>query len=342
MKRTVLNSALILLLAGSGSILLSCHFPITFWPIEPTGAEHQIGNSGGEFQEYSATPYFHKGIDILDGPAPTGPFVRTTRAGVPTLSLVTDGAGACSTASPANLYSGLTVDHPDGTHYDYWHLDCNSIQQPVRDADDAGASLPANTPVSQLIPWSACSYNHLHYEQTDGALKEDPVWSVSPRSDSSDPTIINIFFTEDGTNTEFPVERPARSVVSGNVDVIAHAYDTQFGTARTGVMLIRYRVTNSAGGIVHTGQTINFSQIPSVAAVSILFRNSSPFDSNSNYCSVENYYYVVTNISAAGTFSESNAWNTAAHPNGIYNVTVQAYDAFLNVTSFTKQVRINN
>jgi hypothetical protein len=330
-------SGIVLLVGGLGFGLKGCHFPVTFWPIEPTNVEHEIGNSGGEFQQYNGNPaYFHTGIDILDdSPAPDGPFVRTTRAGTAILSLVNAGS----------LYNGLTVDHGDsnGSEYAYWHLDFNSVQQAVRDADTDGTTLPADSRVAQLVDWTACDYHHLHYETCDNNVCEDPVWFLTPRDDNNAPAITEVRFTENGTNTAFPPGFPT-TTVRGQVDIIAKAFDRQFGEARTGVMRLRYRISDSNGTIVKTSRLINFAVIPDDANVTVLYRNSSPFDSDSNYCGTEQYYYVVTNVSdtAPTSYSEDFAWDTTQHTNGNYIVEVTAYDAVFNATSLIKFVEIDN
>src|SRR5688572_10279240 len=127
-------------------IVSSCtpRFPVTGWPIEDTSSMHEIGNSGGEFQQYSGNPYFHAGIDILEDDAPSGPWVRTVREGNPTLTV----PGASS------LYNGLSINHSDGDVYLYWHLDFNSISQAVRDAETNGTTLAANSAVSRLVTWT--------------------------------------------------------------------------------------------------------------------------------------------------------------------------------------------
>ncbi len=331
---TVLATAVTLALAG-------CHFPNTRWPVEPTNQVHPIGNSGGEFQQYSGAPYFHEGIDIVDDdPAPSGPYVRTTRAGTVNLSL--PGAGS--------LYNGMTVSHGDAyaSAYKYWHLDFNSIQQSVRDADDDGTVLADNSQVSQLVSWTACSYHHLHYEHCDVNGCEDPVWDMTPNSDPNGPSATDLQFTDNGSSSTFSPGFPD-TVVSGQVDIVARASDRQFVTAtqdhKTGVMMIRYRVEDlTTGDTMKTGKTINFTKIPSNGDTTVLYRNAAPYDSDSSYCGTETYYYVVTNVSDsdASDFDESYAWDTTALPNGRYRVWVTVWDASLNETSIGKQVRIAN
>jgi hypothetical protein len=327
--------------AGTAAGLYGCHFPNTFWPLEPTNQEHPIGNSGGEFQQYSGAPYFHEGIDIVDdNPAPTGPYVRTTREGDVSLSL--PGAGS--------LYNGLIVSHNDADNsaYKYWHLDFNSIQQSVRDAETNGTALAANSRVSQLVAWTACSYHHLHFEQCDNNGCEDPVWDMVPKNDGNSPIIVSVNFTNNGSTSTFPSGFPY-TTVNGQVDIVAEAYDKQFVTAtqnhKTGVMKLRYRVEQIAtGSTVKTGKTINFTAIPPASATTTLYRNAAPYDSTSDYCSGERYFYVVTNVSDtnASDFQETFSWDTTLLPNGDYRVWVEAWDASGNDFGLAKQVRIAN
>lgn len=311
------------------------------WPLEPRNVTHPIGNSGGEFQQYGGASYFHTGIDIVDDtPAPDGPFVRTKNSGTVTLSL--PGAGS--------LYNGLTLSLGDAANSSqkYWHLDYNSIQQPVRDAETDGTVLPARSRVAQLVDWTACDYHHLHFETCDDNGCVEPVLSLRPRSDTNGPVIVDVSFTDNGSTTVFPPAFPD-TVVRGQVDIVARAYDRQFVTAtqnhKTGVLKVRYQVTSIPGGaVVKTGSTIDFSRIPPAGMTTVLFRNAAPFDSSSAYCAGEDYYYVVTNVDDADSahFDETFAWETTSHPNGRYWVEVTVWDASSNAFSLTKQVRIDN
>lgn len=338
----MIRTSLVILLALSAA-MAGCagRFPDTGWPIEPRDQTHPIGNSGGEFQQYTGNPYFHTGIDIVDDdPAPNGPYVRTTRAGTVALSL--PGAGS--------LYNGLTVSHGDSTHssYKYWHLDFNSIPQAVRDAETNGTVLAADSQAGQLVFWTACDYHHVHFETCDDAGCQDPVWDLVPRNDTNGPFITDLQFTDNGSTTVFTPGFPDTNV-SGQVDIVARAGDRQFATAtqdhRTGVMKIRYQVTDlNTNAVVKTGKTIKFTDIPPDGETTVLYRNAAPFDSTSDYCGTESYYYVVSNVDDADAknFDETFAWDTTTHPNGRYRVSVQVWDASGNSTTILKQVRIAN
>ncbi len=310
-------------------------FPTTGWPIESTDVEHEIGNSAGEFQQYIGNPYFHGGIDILDDSAPNGPWVRVVREGSPTLT----------TYGASSLYNGLTMTHANGEEYLYWHLDYNSITQEVSDADNDGTTLAANSSVSRLVEWTSCDFHHLHYEISDNSGVMDPIYTLDPRKDTTDPVIENVFFVQNATNNEFTTDSSGTPNLSGDVDIIVQCYDTQFGTARTGVMRLTYQVTDLSGNVVKELIAIRFRDIPSDAnSVNDIYRNSSPFDSNSNYCGTEEYYYVPTNVDATGniTTDVSGSWDTTVLENGAYEVHVGAQDAWGNAVKLISQVNIDN
>jgi hypothetical protein len=320
--------------------LTSCdtlRFPFTGWPIDNTASEHEIGNSGGEFQDGNPPnpPRFHEGIDILDDDAPTGPWVRNTREGTVLLTPLTEGS----------LFNGMTVIASDGDVYKYWHLDFNSIQQAVRDAESNGTTLPANSQIAQLVTWNSCNYHHLHYEISDSIGIMDPAFTVTPRNDTTAPVILDIFFTVNATNNEFLINTVGDRILTGDVDVIAHAYDTQLGAARTGVMEMSYRVNDATNGaLVKDETTIRFQDIQANTNATIVYRDSAPFDSSSNYCTTEDYYYVLTNVDGNGAIISDAAglWDTTTLANGTYEVTVTAEDASMNSVILTEQVEISN
>jgi hypothetical protein len=322
-----------------GLMLLSTaacsRFPLTNWPIEDQMVEHEIGNSGGEFQQYGGgSPYFHEGIDILDEDAPGGPWVINLREG--TVSL--------SRPGPGSLYNGVIVTAADGDQYVYWHLDDNSIQAAVEDADANGTVLPAGTQMAQLVTWTSCSYHHLHYEVADSAGSREPILTIAPREDTTSPILIAVSFVQNATNTLMPNDTLGLPIVSGQVDIIAHAYDTQFGTARTGVLELRWFVEDTGGTVVVPETAMRFHDIPPDSATVDAFRNSAPFDSDSNYCGTENSYYVLTNVDGNGDIiaDATGLWDTTALANGTYQVHVTAEDQFSNEFTLIRQVTIDN
>jgi len=334
-SRAALTASITLVLALSAC---APRFPVTGWPIDATNTEHEIGNSGGEFQDYVGvpSPYFHRGLDIREVDAPNGPWVRNVRDGLVLLSL--PGAGS--------LYNGVTMVHSDGSTYAYWHLDFNSIQQPVLDASNNGTILPAGTQMAQLVTWTACGFHHLHYQIGDSLGNLDPIFTLTPRDDTTDPTLGNIYFVENTTATRVPtVPGTTMPLLSGDVDVLVHAYDTQFGSNTTGVMQLNYRVNDPAtGALVKSATTIRFDNIPADSNAAIIYRNQYPFDSSSDYCATEYYYYVLTNVDADGNIisDASGFWDTTTLPNGIYDVYATLEDPWGNEYTWSRPVEIAN
>jgi hypothetical protein len=109
---------------------------------------------------------------------------------------------------------------------------------------------------------------------------------------------------------------------------------------------IQYRILAFTTGrlILQEGPLIQFDTIPAGLNASIVYRNSPPFDSDSNYCGTENAFYVVTNVDpATGAFSEDlGFWDTKTLPNGRYFYKITATDQSGNSTSFETDVRIDN
>ena len=326
--------ALALGLVLSSAAACESRFPLTEWPIEDQTVEHEIGNSGGEFQQYTGSPYFHEGIDILDEDAPGGPWVISVREGTVTLTR----------PGPGSLYNGVVVTAADGDRYVYWHLDDNSIQTAVEDADANGTVLPEGTQIAQLVTWTACDYHHLHYEVADAAGSREPILTIVPREDTTSPILIAVSFVENATNNVMPNDTLGLPIVTGQVDIIAHAYDTQFGAARTGVLELNWFVEDSTGATVVPTTTMDFRDIPPDTAAVDAFRNSAPFDSSSDYCGTENSYYVLTNVDADGAIvaDATGLWGTTTLANGTYFVHVTAEDQWGNDFTMIRQVTVDN
>lgn len=307
-------------------------FPLTEWPIEDQTVEHEIGNSGGEFQQYTGAPYFHEGIDIRDEDAPAGPWVINVREG--TVTTVVE--------NPGSLYNGVIVTASDGDQYVYWHL--VDIQPDVDDAFNNGTVLPAGTQMAQLVTWTACTYHHLHYEVADAQGSREPILTIAPREDLTSPIVIWVSLVENATNTVMPNNAIGLPIVSGEVDIVAHAYDTQFGAARTGVLELRWFVEDTSNNVVVPEVVMSFRDIPPDSAAVDAFRNSAPFDSDSNYCATENYYYVPTNVDASGAIiaDATGSWDTTTLANGTYFVHVTAEDQWGNDFTLIRQVTVDN
>jgi hypothetical protein len=96
--------------------------------------------------------------------------------------------------------------------------------------------------------------------------------------------------------------------------------------------------------LVKDETTIRFQDIQANTNAAVIYRDSAPFDSSSNYCTTENYYYVLTNVDGNGIIISdvTGLWDTTTLANGTYEVTVTAEDASMNIAILSEQVEINN
>ena len=328
---------------SSGGGAGQARFPVTGWPIDSMTATHDVGNSAGEYQGYGQSwrpYYFHGGLDILDDCAPNGPWVRVVREGTPTLVLY--GLG--------QWYNGVKMAHADGSLYEYWHLDWNSIDQNVRDAANGqlyyspGYDYAANSTVARLVFWPTDNYHHVHFEIRDSAGKMDPILTLTPNAENIDPVIQGIYFAQNTSDTKITAGTSGYPDLTGNIDIIVECYDIMFGSEHTGVFELSYWVTDAVGTQVKSPVTVNFQDIPPDSDTLKMYRTSGDFVSDCSYWDTEDYYYAVTNVNASGDIVDDSSgyWNTAAHANGVYKVYVEAKDASGNSVTDFEEVNIIN
>ncbi|MDA8078115.1 MAG: hypothetical protein M0Z79_04165 [Nitrospiraceae bacterium] len=322
------------------------------WPIEAMGSEHPIGNSFGEFQDFSGV-YQHTGIDILETPKfqadgtqdPAAPWVRATVGG--TVSQLGD---AASTA-----YNGTTIQGTDGTTYRYWHLEHSSYDPSYVTNFNNGTAVAAGGRIAQLVRWG-CNYHHLHYDLTNGGNYLNPMADITPNPDPDAPEIGGIFFAQDNSNPWVqlqPVSPGACTVVSGAVDIIAQIRDrdnagsTLAGAATVWVRNVRWRACPDSNPDCPWQNTFVFDNMPTAngsggnAASAAYFSNRAPWDSSSDYCSATWIYSVVTNF-VGGSPNAAGTWDTSAIPNGSYSVSVEATDFAGNVRVSSVRACVQN
>lgn len=331
------------------------------WPVEATGSDHPMGNSCGEFQQYGGGPYLHTGIDIREDHAPTGPWVRSVIGGTLTLS---DNA-----SDPTYLYNGVTIFNTGtGCTYRYWHLDHNTITNDVRNAFTNSTIFPANTRISQIVDWKASNgnFHHLHFDIISGGNFINPIsattcgGALTPETDATSPEVHEILICRNNTNTFLTKPGTGCWIVDGDLDIIARASDRDpplpaiTWQANIGVYRIEYSIKELQGTGTHNVPATElyrfdtFSTAGSGSTESgIIFKNVSPANSQSNYASIggERSYYIVTNVDAGGNLSEANGfWNTdgGGFPDGLYQITVKAYDFVGNQHTKSEIVFVKN
>ena len=191
--------------------------------------------------------------------------------------------------------------------------------------------------------------------------------------DTQPPVIEETFYYfENNTDTFFAVGAP--TVVSGDVDVVigardpgefAHSKTSGFGD-RLALAHIEYEIAGDHIDPV-SFKSIDFRHLPlQRRRPNILFDYERVANVYKSYLTIHpegllNFdkffsYYVITNTASMLDANGDNApdkayaWNTAAtdeagqplFPNGLYTITVTAYDALGNSTTASDQVRVEN
>ncbi len=310
-----------------------------FWPVENTGIGHPVGNSSREFQFYGGVPYYHSGIDVTEPAAPGGPWLRSVDSGTVVISF---------SASP--MYHGIIITDPDTISYGYWHVDSASITTAVWNAWTGGTRLALDVRMSQIAFWAACAYHHVHFFRRTPSGETDPMIFVRPNGETARPTVTEVRFAQNATDTYFTGTPPT---VSGDVDIVAQISDSVYTTTHlVGVYDVKVRVQRRIKIWFLTfwwpALTVNsiFAPIntPPGASASVVFKTNPPRQSNSNYCGTEVNYYVVTNGVASSYNDGAGFWDTdgGGFPNGRYRVKVTARDASGNASTRTQLVDVTN
>ncbi|MGZ5441894.1 MAG: hypothetical protein ACXW5U_02345 [Thermoanaerobaculia bacterium] len=304
------------------------------WPVEPTGGDHPIGNSFGEYQGFGIN-FQHAGIDILVTPKlnadgtenAAAPWVRATTAGTPTQA-----------GNVGGNYNFAFVTTAAGRDYLYGHLQQNSYDPSFTAAFNNGDPIAANDRVAKIVRWS-CDYHHHHYEIQDGTDLISPYFDIAGDPDSYVPTIGTIGFAQNNSSPWVVMNAAGPggcTVVNGAVDIIADIEDRNDagsvapGAANNWVRNIRWRACSDATPDCPWVDTHLYDGMPlswwSPGVGAIVFSTMAPWVSSSDYCADGPQYGVVTNFGAGGAASAAGAWSTAALTDGTYNVSVEATD----------------
>ncbi|MCK4788366.1 MAG: hypothetical protein KAV87_31790 [Desulfobacteraceae bacterium] len=322
------------------------------WPVEPTNADHPIGNVFGEFQQYASTPYLHTGHDVLEHPAPNGPWVISVTGGALTLQ--------DDLIDPTDLYNGVTII-TGTTTYRYWHLDHNTIQQDVRNAVTKNIPFPANTRISRIVNWPDGKFHHLHFDISRGGNFINPFSDgLAPEADNILPQVHEILICRNNSNTFLAKPATGSWIVDGDLDIIARVSDRDpplpaiAWQGNIGIYRIEYSITELAGTGTHNVPATQLYRFDTFSTTgdgsteaAIIYKDVSPADSESNYSVMngEQYYYIVTNVDSSGNLSEANGcWDTDGgnFPDGLYQISVTAYDFVGNQHTRSETVLVDN
>jgi hypothetical protein len=319
------------------------------WPIEPTNADHPMGNSFGEYEGD-----LHTGIDIMEPPMydsvgvedPAAPWVAVTVAG--TINRFEDDA--------SSLYNFTAVDADDPADpavYDYGHLEHGSYHVDYEDAYNDGNPVAAGDRIAKIVRWGNCDFHHLHHEiQIPGGNFISPLADITPNPDPDPPEVDGLYVAQNNTNPWVafnPVAGSACTVVSGLADIIVKTRDFDDAGSSLGDILIlgfhdvRWRACPDSDPDCPWIGTHRFDTTPSGTATlaSRFFSSASPWQSYSGYCGDGWYYPVVTNF-VAGAADTAGAWDTAAAGDDSYSVSAEVSDFAGNTTVISRRACVQN
>ncbi len=321
------------------------------WPLVPQDQVHPVGNSWGEYQEYSGDPsgaYLHPGVDVMG--VTVGKEVRAVASGWVKAWMTISGDWHWRVATSDQNTSGWS----DG--WLYAHID------PYRYHVNVGDQVSQGTTIGYLVEWPVTGFDHCHFARIrhQGTNWNDAGWrfirnplvDLSPNTDTVKPIFES---TGMGGDCKFAFRRNNSSVyldpdsLYGKVDVIAKIHD-KFGISwgyptyeRIGVYRISYEVKGA---------------IP--LTLSFLFRDTLDYDSYGivytiyeydNYLKTRgdydhrDFFYIVTNTDGDSTVETSDSllsWDTGLLVDGEYWFVVQAQDEKGNIRRDSCLVRLKN
>lgn len=298
-------------------------------------AQHAVGNTWGEYQNYGGTPYPHPGVDIF-GTAGQG--VYAVRSGVVKAVLSTGGDLYWRVAIGDSVTAGTCKG------YLYAHLVQSSI------AVHTGDLVITGQYIGNLVEWPIYNFTHCHFARIQQSGTQ---WNGSWLAvDNPHTTLLN------QNDTRPPVFEPARgtdllafcnnetstyqspSSLHGAVDIICHVGDQIESSWVCSIQELRYTIypiNRPQYPLVNDKISVIFNMTIDYYAGgsdylwlnTLLYKKDSTCNTQGDY-DYREFYHILTNSDGDGVCEQSDqqeAWNTAALPDGQYVVKVRAIDA---------------
>jgi hypothetical protein len=311
------------------------------WPLAPN-AQHPIGNTYGEYQDYSGSPYLHPGIDVLGA------------AGQPVYAVAGGEVKAVLTTSAQYHWRVAIAEQPGSATspgYLYAHLDLPTIAVNVGDVVAPGQYL------GDLVPWPVAGFTHVHFARIEdtGATwsgnwlcTDNPHLDLQHASETDAPFFqpaiagdLFAFCADESSSYQSP------TALSGRVDIIAKVGDRLASTWVCAVQELRYSIypAGSPGTpIVDDQLAVDFDMALDTYQngpldpylVALLYKDDFVCDTKGDYGSRE-FFHVLTNHSLP-----SDAWDTTGLSDGDYVIEVTASDVAGNRTTAAMTVTTAN
>ncbi|MDM7914289.1 MAG: FlgD immunoglobulin-like domain containing protein [Candidatus Eisenbacteria bacterium] len=304
------------------------------WPLAPD-AQHAVGNTYGEYQNYGGAPYPHPGIDVFGSP---GQAVYAVRRGVVKAVLTTGGDWYWRIAIAD---TALTSTVPG---YLYAHIERNSIAVTVGQQVELGQYL------GNLAEWPNYEFTHCHFTRIeDSGATWDGNW-LSVHNPHMDIT--------QQSETEPPVFEPARgndllafcanqtssyqspTSLHGAVDIIAHVGDRIETHYVCSVQELWYTIyplgmpeypvvdNKLAQRFDMTCDTYGSGQLDAML-IGLIYKDDSVCNTQGDY-DYREFFHVLTNSDGDGIYEQSDgneSWDTTTLPDRQWVIRVTAIDA---------------
>jgi hypothetical protein len=319
------------------------------WPLQPN-AQHPVGNTYNEYQNYGGFPYVHPGVDVFGS---AGQHVYAVHAGVVKAVLTTGG----------DLYWRVAVADTVGNGtlpgYLYAHLVRSTIPVTV------GQQIPAGQYLGDLVAWPIPDFTHTHLArirdtgaQWSGGWMSigNPHIHLQNQSDDLHPVFepaqgsaLLAFCANETSSYQSP------NALHGAVDVIAHVGDRIVSDYVCTVQELRYTIYpagHPGAPVVDDRLAVFFDMENDYYAggsgyallTDILYKQDATCPTQGDY-DFREFYHILTNSDGDaqwGTEDQLASWDTSGLPDGEYVIRVLARDAAGNATTDSMTVRTAN
>ncbi len=312
--------------------------PYIPWPLQPN-AQHPIGNTWAEFQNYGGGPsesYPHPGIDVFGS---AGQHVYSVRSGQVKAVLTTGG----------DIYWRVAIADTVGSDslpgYLYAHLVQSSITV------TPGQMVTAGQYIGDLVDWPVQGFTHTHFARVSesGPLWPDGLWMAIANPNIhlqyQTETTAPVFQTAIGSDQfAFCVNNTSTylssKAIKGGVDIIAHVGDTIVSSYVCSVQEIRYWIypVGFPGYPIVNNKLAVYYNMPIdyytggndyVTLDNILYKQDSVCNTQGDYTNRE-FYQIITNSDGDQSYGPEDiaqCWDTSKLPDASYVIKVQAWDA---------------
>ncbi len=326
------------------------HEPI-YAPLVNAGDVYPIGNSYGEYQDYSGGTggyYLHPGVDFLGTPNQS---VHAVRDGYVKAILTTGG----------DLYWRVGIANEDNTDltegYLYAHLNESSISVNVGDYVIQGQE------IGTLVPWPSWDFTHCHFARIsctgqvwDGnwLTTDNPLVDFANVPDTTAPVFENAYI-----NSIFAYRNNSNvylnpGLLSGSLDIISKCHDLCNSQWRIDVFDLKYslRPSEEADFVLLDKFSYAYDMVTDVYTNSFISTMMSDIIySSDGTCFTQgdhdyrNYYHVISHTDGDSLIESEDGnehFNTLDYPNGEYILKVTARDGAWNEQSAEQIIFISN